>query len=276
MAGRSFGRAREPLVRSALLRPPRSVAVNHDYPISRFSVAPHALTLTRGTPRAHHVGFPVTRPGRGRVLTTAWRGDEARVGERGRCWPRGRDPPPSEDVQFVPMLTSFARPAGMLRQAFGPDRLPQTVRGRAASLSRPLPGRSGIRSPRAFRLRLASFSPSAPPNEVPGVRGSCAPVGSRLRALSPAGCRGRSAASAHLAGGSDPASALHGIRAGESSAETWPSPPVQRHPRGSNRVGGEGRVIGELSESAGQDGFCGIRGHQAHGRHRIGRRWGPT
>ena len=81
---------------------------------------------------------------------------------------RGRDPPPSEDVEFVPMLTSFARRAGMLRQAFGPDRFPQTVRGRAASLSRPLPGRSGIRSPRAFRLRLASFSPSAPPNEVPG------------------------------------------------------------------------------------------------------------
>jgi hypothetical protein len=63
MAGRSFVRAREPLVRSALLRPPRSVAVNHGYPISRFSVAPHALTLTRGTPRSHHVGFPVTRPG---------------------------------------------------------------------------------------------------------------------------------------------------------------------------------------------------------------------
>jgi len=63
MAGRSFVRAREPLVRSALLRPPRSVAVNHGYPISRFSVASYALTLTRGTPRSHHVGFPVTRPG---------------------------------------------------------------------------------------------------------------------------------------------------------------------------------------------------------------------
>jgi len=169
MAGRCFVRAREPLVRSAFLRPPRSVAVNHGYPISRFSVAPHALTLTRGTPRSHHVGFPVTGRGRGRALTTAWRGDEARVGERGRCWPRGRDPPPSADVQFVPILTSFARRASMLRQAFGPDRFPQTVRGRAASLSRPLPGRSRIRSPRAFRLRFASFSPSAPPNEVPGV-----------------------------------------------------------------------------------------------------------
>jgi hypothetical protein len=63
MAGRSFVRARERLVRSALLRPPRSVAVIHGYPISRFSVAPHALTLTRGTPRSHRVGFPVTRPG---------------------------------------------------------------------------------------------------------------------------------------------------------------------------------------------------------------------
>jgi len=167
MEGRSFVRAREPLVRSALLRPPRSVAVNHGYPISRFSVAPHASTLTRGTPRSHHVGFPVTRPRRGRALTTAWRGDEVRVDERGRCWPRGRDPPPSEDVQFVPMLTSFARPASMLRQAFGPDRFPQTVRGRAASLSRPLPGRSGIRSrepsgcasPPSLRARLPMRCP---------------------------------------------------------------------------------------------------------------------
>jgi hypothetical protein len=169
MAGRSFLRAREPLVRSALLRPPRSVAVNHGYPTSRFSVAPHAPTLTRGTPRSHHVGFPVTRPG-------ARQGPHDRMaGGRGqgrRAWTLlAARPPPSEDVQFEPMLTSFARPAGMLRQAFGPDRSPQTVRARAASRSRPLPGRFGIRSPRAFRLRLASFPPSAPPNEVPGVRG---------------------------------------------------------------------------------------------------------
>jgi hypothetical protein len=158
----------------------------------------------------------------------------------------------------VPMLTSFARPAGMLRQAFGPDRFPQTVRGlpphyRDLSTGVPASVRrepSGCASPLSLRARL--------PIRCPGFGGSCAPVGSRLRALAPAGCRERSAASAHLAGGSDPASALHGIRAGESSAETWPSPPVQRHPRGSNRVGEEGRAIGELSESAGQDGFCAI------------------
>jgi len=122
----------------------------------------------------------------------------------------------------VPMLTSFARPARMLRQAFGPDRFPQTV-GRAASPSRPLPGRSGIRSPRAFRLRLASFSPGAPPNEV--ARGSGLLRSRRLATSGPCACwlsravRGICAS----AGGSDPASALHGIRAGESSAETWPS-----------------------------------------------------
>jgi len=262
MAGRSFGRAREPLVRSALLRPPRSVAVNHGYPISRISVAPHAPTLTRGTPRSHHVGFPVTRPG-------ARQGPHDRMaGGRGqgrRAWtllaarPRPaafRGCPVRADAHLLRSPRQHA-PAG-----FPPESLP-TDRPRSCRLTiATSPRRSGIRSPRAFRLRLASFSPSAPPNEVPGVRGSCAPVGSRLRALAPAGRRGRSAASAHLAGGSDPASGLHGFRAGESSAETWPSPPVQRHPRGSNRVGEEGRVIGELSESAGQDGFCAIRGHR--------------
>lgn len=40
---------------------------------------------------------------------------------------------------------------------------------------------------------------------------------------------------------------------GESSAETWPSLPVQRHPRGSNRVGEGGRANEELSGIAGQE-----------------------
>jgi hypothetical protein len=78
---------------------------------------------------------------------------------------------------------------------------------------------SGCASPPSLRARL--------PMRCPGFGGSCAPVGSRLRAVSHAGCRGRSAASAHLAGGSDPASAFHGIRAAESSAEMWPSPPYK-------------------------------------------------
>ena len=171
MAGRSFGRAREPLVRSALLRPPRSAAVNDGYPISRLSVASHALTLTRGTPRSHHVGFPVTRPG-------ARQGPHDRMaggrGQNRRAWTLLDARPRSAAFRGCPVRADahlLRSPRPMLRQAFGPDRFPQTVRGRAASRSRPLPGRSGIRSPRAFRLRLASFSPSAPPNEVPGVRG---------------------------------------------------------------------------------------------------------
>ena len=58
-------------------------------------------------------------------------------------------------------------------------------------------------------------------------------------------------------------SCLHrrGIPAGWLSAETRPSLPVQRHPRGSNRVGEVGRVDEEFSGSAGQR-TCGVRsGH---------------
>ena len=163
MAGRSFDRAREPPVRSALPRPPRSVAVNHSHPISRLSVAPHALTLTRGTPRSHHVGFPVRRPG-------ARRGPHDRMaGGRGqgrRAWrllaarPRPaalRGCPVRADAHLLRSPRRHA-PAG-----FRPGSLPADRPRSAASLSRPLPGRSGIRSPRAFRLRLACFSPSAPP-----------------------------------------------------------------------------------------------------------------
>lgn len=169
MAGRSFVRAREPLVRSALLRPPRSVAVNDGHPISRFSVAPHARTPTRGTPRSHHARFPVTRP-------VARQGPHDRIaGGRGqgrRAWtllaarPRPaafRGCPVRADAPLLRSPRQHA-PAG-----FRPDRFPQTVRGRAASRSRPLPGRSGIRSPRAFRLRLASFSRARLPMRCPGL-----------------------------------------------------------------------------------------------------------
>ena len=167
MAGRSFVRAREPLVRSALLRPPRSVAVNHGYPISRFSVAPHALTLTRGTPRSHHVGFPVTRPAR--------QGPHDRVaGGRGqgrRAWTLLAARPRPAALRGCPVRADahlLRSPGPHAPAGFRPGSLPAD-RPRSCRLTiATLPGRSGIRSPRAFRLRLASFSPSAPPMRCPG------------------------------------------------------------------------------------------------------------
>jgi hypothetical protein len=52
--------------------------------------------------------------------------------------------------------------------------------------------------------------------------------------------------------------------AGWSSAETWPSLPVQRHPRGPNRVGEEERADGELSGSP-DGGQSGTDGHPSGG-----------
>src|SRR6266545_5151128 len=62
MASRSFVHTREPGFRPFLPRPPGSVGVGYGRPHSRFSAAPHAPTVTRGTPRWHHGGL-AERPG---------------------------------------------------------------------------------------------------------------------------------------------------------------------------------------------------------------------
>jgi hypothetical protein len=171
---------------------------------------------------------------------------------RARAKARGRDLPPSEDVQFVPVLTSSARLAGVLRQAFGRDRIRRAIRVRAVSPSRCLCWRL-VFVPRAFRCAWSPSSPSSPPMRCPGSGLQCSRRFSASKPLrSP-----RAIARDHgvSASGRRWRSCLRrqGIPAGESSAETWPSLPVQRHPRGSNRVGEGGRANEELSGIAGGD-----------------------
>src|SRR6266511_263235 len=101
---------------------------------------------------------------------TAQPRDDARIDERGRCSPRGPDHPPSGDVQFVPMLTSFAGRAGMLRQASAGIGFPRAVRGPAAApWATTLRGRlASVRLGPSGRVSPPS-SPSVPSREAPGL-----------------------------------------------------------------------------------------------------------
>ena len=166
---------------------------------------------------------------------------------------KGARPQPaaSEDVQFVPVLTSFARRAGMLRQASARTCFRQAVRVGAAHPRAASAGAVSIRREPSGRACPPS-SPSSPPMRCPG---SGLQRSRRLSASKPLRPPWRSRgtkASPH----SGPAVASRPPPprqpAGEPSAETWPSLPVQRHPGGSNRVGEEGRVNEDLSESPGQ------------------------
>jgi len=72
-----------------------------------------------------------------------------------------------EDVQFVPVLTSSARRAGTLRQAFGRDRIaPSHPRSRRLTLALPLLA-LGLR-PASHPVRLVSFISELASHEVPG------------------------------------------------------------------------------------------------------------
>jgi len=140
------------------------------------------------------------------------------------------------------------------RQSFGRDRMPPS-RPRSHRLTLTLPLQAlGLHSPRALGRAWPPSSPSSPPMRCPGS-GLQRSVGSRPR--SP--CVRLVIARDHGISASDRRwrSCLrrHGNPAGESSAETWPSLPVQRHSRGANRIGEEGRVDGELSGSPDQ-GLC--------------------
>ncbi len=115
---------------------------------------------------------------------TAQPRDDARIDERGRCSPRGPDHPPSGDVQFVPMLTSFAGRAGMLRQASAGIGFPRAVRGPAAApWATTLRGRlASVRLGPSGRVSPPS-SPSVPSREVPGLGLRRSPRLSTSRAL---------------------------------------------------------------------------------------------
>jgi hypothetical protein len=210
-------------------------------------------------------GFASSRPALSRRPCAVGAEPPGSVGRaRARAKARGRDLPPSEDVQFVPVLTSSARRAGVLRQAFGRDRIPPShPRSRRLTLAPPLLG-LGLR-PASLPVRLVSFISELASHEVPGFGAPVLPSVLGLEALAPALAIARDhgvSASGHRW---RTCLRRHDIPAGESSAETWPSLPVQRHPRGSNRVGEEGRANEELSGIAGQE-ACATSG----GAFRIG------
>ncbi len=114
----------------------------------------------------------------------------------------------------------------------------------------------GLRSPRAFRSCLASFISERASNEVPGFGAPALPSASGFEASRLPGRSSGSAATPQPAGGGEPAFRRHGNPAGEPSAETRPSPPVQMTAEGPNRVALDGGVIGEFSERAGQEKLC--------------------
>jgi hypothetical protein len=122
---------------------------------------------------------------------------------------QGARPQPAafEGVQFVPVLTSFARRAGMLRQASAGIACRRAVRDRTASPSRCLCRRSvSVRLEPPGRACPPS-SPSSPPMRCPGSgiqRSGCLSASKPLRP--PWRLRGATASS-HPAGGGEPASA---------------------------------------------------------------------
>lgn len=90
-------------------------------------------------------------------------------------------PLPSVGVQFVPVLTSFARGAGMLRSALGWDRIPPSrPRSRRLTLALLLQA-LGLRTPRAFPVALWTRHLRARLPRGARVWGSSAPIGSRPR-----------------------------------------------------------------------------------------------
>ena len=112
----------------------------------------------------------------------------------------------------------------------------------------------GLRPPRALRLHLASLISELASHEVPGFGAAALPSALGLEALAAALAIARDRGVS--ASGQRWRTCLRrrGNPAGVASAETRPSLPVQRHPRGSNRVGEEGRVNEEISGSP-------VRGH---------------
>ena len=176
--------------------------------------------------------------------------------ERGRCWPRGFNQPPSGDVQFVPMLTSFARRAGTLRQASAGTRSREPSLGRAAATLGDRPPRAlGLRQRWAFRSRSASVISECPSHEVPGFGGFSAPSAFGLEALrSLCGWRWIGA-SPHPASGGDPASAA-AASCWRAKSGDWVISIRTKTSRAPNLVALGGGFFGEFPRIAGQDAVC--------------------
>ena len=165
-------------------------------------------------------------------------------------------PAASEDVsscQCSPPL--LAAPACSGRRQPG-SQSRQAVCDLAASPSRCLCGRSNSISRGSSGSALTSFISELACYEVPGFGAPALPsaLGLKALALALAIARGPRRLRIRPAVANLPPPPRQ--PAGVPSAETWSSLPVQRHPRGSNRVGEEGRVNEELSGRPGQERLC--------------------
>ena len=222
------------------LPPPSVDGLRPNSPVTSGLAPSHPAPSRR--PRA--VGAGTTR--------LPWTGASSRQSARPQ-------PAAFEGVQFVPVLTSFARRAGMPRQAFGGNRIPAKPSVVAPSHPHAASACVRLRPPRVLPSRMASLISELASHEVPGFGAPALPSALGLEALAQHWRLRGTTASPPPTGGGDPDLSRHGNPASESSAETWPSPPLQRHPRGSNRVGEEGRAYEELLGSLGQ-GVCATSG----------------
>jgi hypothetical protein len=189
---------------------------------------------------------PSRRPRAVGAVTTRshWRGASSRQGARPLlaafrgCSVRAR--------AHLPCSPRRHAPAGVWPRS-------NTAEPSALAPPHPRAASPGVGAPSAASLpsRLASLISELASHEVPGFGAPALPSALGLGGLASALAIARD----HGVSASGRATILPPPPrhpAGESSAEMWPSLPVQRHPRGSNRVGEEGRVNEELSGSPGR------------------------
>ena len=111
------------------------------------------------------------------------RGVRRGVKSIGRSPRAGQILPPSQSVQFAPVLASSALAAGSASAGFRPDRVQMAVRGRAALPLADLPSGGRVPMPRAS-VALPSVISERASEEVPGF-GSGAPSLSASKPLRP-------------------------------------------------------------------------------------------
>jgi hypothetical protein len=192
---------------------------------------------------------PPTRSRRPCAVRTHGSRDMREIARRRRPFPAA-----PEDVQFVPILTSFIRRAGFLAVTFAGIAPPRRLRSRRLTRASP----SAVASA-SERLRLPGWACASVISEL----------ASRMR------CPGSGLTGSRLALAFEAHAPASGDRerlrrprtwsaeailppsprrpAGVPSAETWPSPSIQRRAERPNRAAFERGVCGELAGSAGQE-----------------------
>lgn len=130
-------------------------------------------------------GFGSWRPALSRRPRAVGAGTSGSLGRaRARAKARGRYLPPSVGVQFVPILTSFARRADMPRLTSA-----GIVVRKPSALARAYPRAASRRSvfvAMSLRSRMASFISELASLEVPGFGAPALPSAPGLQALAPA------------------------------------------------------------------------------------------